>query len=115
VSCYDDPIANPGPGISGLLRGYSPDDLWYTAGPGVNFPGCTYQLTSGWSGWYFGVYQMLKDAPNISVEYAWGSPYSSGAPMAMCDGSVRIFPYSLSSSMIIALFTPNGGENVSVP
>jgi prepilin-type N-terminal cleavage/methylation domain-containing protein len=115
VSCYDDPIANPGPGIVGLLRAFSPDDLWYTAGPGVNFPGAQYQLTSGWASWYFGVYQVIQDAPNLSTEYAWGSPYDGGAPMGMCDGSVRSFPYTLSSAMIIALCTPLGGEEVPTP
>jgi prepilin-type N-terminal cleavage/methylation domain-containing protein len=41
----------------------------------------------------------------------WGSPFSSGVPFAMADGSVRWLSYSMSgTSTLLYLLTPNGGE-----
>ncbi len=38
-----------------------------------------------------GVYR--DSAVRLSSQDAWGAPFSGGCPFAMCDGSVRIWPY----------------------
>jgi prepilin-type N-terminal cleavage/methylation domain-containing protein len=42
----------------------------------------------------------------------WGSPLTEGALMAMCDGSVRLFPYYVSLANFL---TPTDGNPVSLP
>ena len=42
----------------------------------------------------------------------WGSPMADGALMAMCDGSVHMFPYSVSLANFL---TPDDGNAVEVP
>jgi prepilin-type N-terminal cleavage/methylation domain-containing protein len=41
---------------------------------------------------------IVKDAPGDPYGNDWGSPFVSGAPFVMCDGSVRLINYSLSGS-----------------
>jgi len=114
-ACNDDPITTPGPAVMGTLRGFGPDDVWWTAGTGVPFPGHKYNLASGWDSWYFYTFAVVKDAPNLDSWNRWGSPYSSGAPVALCDGSVRVLSYSTTKEVVLAICTPNGGETVSLP
>ncbi len=45
----------------------------------------------------------------------WGGPYPQGGLMAMGDGTVRMFAYSLSPQIFGDLLTPTGGENVMLP
>jgi prepilin-type N-terminal cleavage/methylation domain-containing protein/prepilin-type processing-associated H-X9-DG protein len=51
----------------------------------------------------------------VGVNYAnnWGSAHQGGGQFAFCDGSVRSLPYSISSTILEAMLTPNGGEVVS--
>jgi prepilin-type N-terminal cleavage/methylation domain-containing protein len=108
--CNDDPIANPGPGVMGTVRALSPDDVWWTAGSGVAFPGDTYHLAPGWDGWYFNTIAVVQDARDLDSWNRWGGPYSGGGLMGMADGSVRTIPYSTSPAIILMLSTPTGGE-----
>jgi hypothetical protein len=44
---------------------------------------------------------------------SWGGPFPQGGLMAMCDATVRMFPYSMQN--LGAFLTPTGGENVVLP
>jgi prepilin-type N-terminal cleavage/methylation domain-containing protein len=114
-SCNDDPIANPGPALMGTLRAFAPDDTWWTAGTGVAFPGNSYNLAPGWESWFFSSFAFVKDAPDLSSWNLWGGPYSGVGLMGMADGGVRSFSYSTSSTTVLQLCTPRGGEVVSLP
>lgn len=46
---------------------------------------------------------------------AWGSSFPQGGLMVMCDGTVRMFPYSLSGPMFGQFLTPVNGEIVTLP
>ncbi|MSU77347.1 MAG: DUF1559 domain-containing protein [Gemmataceae bacterium] len=64
---------------------------------------------------------MAPDA-NDAKPGEWGGPFSQGCLMAMCDGTVRMFPYTLVGGQIdyggraypfpavAGFLTPNGGE-----
>jgi prepilin-type N-terminal cleavage/methylation domain-containing protein len=115
-SCNDDPITSPGPAIMGTLRAFGPDDVWWVSGNGgTKFPGAVFPLQAGWDSWYYYTFAVVKDASGLDSWNRWGSPYSSGAPMAFCDGSVHILPYSTSNAVVLALCTPAGDEVVSPP
>ncbi len=45
----------------------------------------------------------------------WGGPYAQGALMGMGDGTVRMFPYSMSGAVFGAFLTPNNGEITTLP
>jgi prepilin-type N-terminal cleavage/methylation domain-containing protein len=118
---YDDPITASGPDEYGTMRGLCPDTTWYIAlpvGPADDplflIPGGTYRIRSDW-GWYKNLhFQIMHDAPDIdATNSAWGGPYASGALVAMADGSVRTLSYSTSSTVVLPLMTPNGGEPVN--
>jgi hypothetical protein len=114
-SCNDDPITNPGPGVMGTLRAIGPDDTWWTAGNSSDpVAGNSYTLAPGWVSWFPGTFAVVQDKRDLDSWNRWGSPYSGGAPIAMCDGGVRIFSYSTSPTIILALCTPNGGEVANV-
>jgi len=124
-NCNDDPITNPGPGVMGTLRAMGPDDTWWVAGNNTtpksatdpyatDIPGCTYRLQQGWT-WFEFTFQVVQDTKDLDSWNRWGSPYAGGAPIAMCDGSVRTFSYSTSSTVILQLCTPAGGEVVTLP
>jgi prepilin-type N-terminal cleavage/methylation domain-containing protein len=114
-SCNDDPITNAGPGIMGTLRAFGPDDVWWVAGNGVAFPGASYHLSPGWDAWYYYTFAIVQDVPNLDSWNRWGSPYSGGAPIALADASVRLFSYSTSNTVVLAMCTPNGGETFAMP
>lgn len=44
---------------------------------------------------------------------SWGGPFPGGGLMAMCDGTVRTFPYHTNN--LGQFLTPNGGENAFLP
>jgi hypothetical protein len=61
-----------------------------------------------------------------TASYAWGGPYSAGSLMSLCDGTVRMFPYSTYSGTSISatgvgtgafavFLTPTGGETGILP
>ena len=45
----------------------------------------------------------------------WGSPYSSGAPLGMYDGSVRMLPFDSTQFFLYQLLTPNAGDIYTGP
>jgi prepilin-type N-terminal cleavage/methylation domain-containing protein len=111
---YDDPITmadiwqNTGMGI---CRAQSQDTVFWIGGKATSpIPGTRFGFNSGWLGWYPSTFQFVQDAVDLDAYNRWGSPYSGGSPTAMADASVRIFSYSTSSQIVIALCTPTGGE-----
>jgi prepilin-type N-terminal cleavage/methylation domain-containing protein len=54
--------------------------------------------TGGYGGTNRNGVQILKDAIGVSFGDYWGSPFSSGCPFVMVDGSVRLVNYNFSSS-----------------
>jgi prepilin-type N-terminal cleavage/methylation domain-containing protein len=55
-------------------------------------------------------------ATNTTLKSAlrgWGGPYSQGALICMGDGTVRMFPYSVTN--LVQFMTPSGGETVTIP
>jgi type II secretory pathway pseudopilin PulG len=50
-----------------------------------------------------------KKAPDAG---SWGGPFAQGALFALCDGSVRMFPYTFND--LGAMLTPAGGEVVNI-
>jgi type II secretory pathway pseudopilin PulG len=55
---------------------------------------------------------LLPDRPGIPFQDNWGSGHVGGTQFLLADGSVRPIAYAVSSTMIRALLTPNGGEVV---
>lgn len=52
--------------------------------------------------------------PNLKTG-GWGGPYSQGALMGMGDGTVRLFPYSMSLQTFGEFLTPTGTETPVIP
>jgi prepilin-type N-terminal cleavage/methylation domain-containing protein len=115
-SCNDDPIANPGPAVMGTLRAFGPDDVWWVAGGGgTSFPGHQYLLAPGWDSWYYSTIAIVHDARDLDSWNRWGSPYSGSAPIAMADATVRMFAYSTSTKIVLAMCTPTAGDSFTMP
>ncbi len=58
---------------------------------------------------------IMKDTINDNYGNDWGSPFASGCPFVMCDGSVRMIAYSLSgSSAFNAAMYYNNGSTFSL-
>jgi prepilin-type N-terminal cleavage/methylation domain-containing protein len=53
-----------------------------------------------------------RDAPDLFSNDRWGSAHSSSAWFLFADGSVRRIPYETPQSVLAALMTPQGGEDV---
>jgi prepilin-type N-terminal cleavage/methylation domain-containing protein len=103
-----------GPDAYGSMRSFGPDTLWWFAvsSGGVSIPGQSFQAASWAAG--FGEYVIEQDAPNLGYLLgSWGAPYAGGALMGMCDGSVRTLSYATSSTTVVSLSTPNGGEVIA--
>jgi len=123
-SSCDNTITDPGNERNGTARAWGPDTTWYWAGTPSAFnaanpyqttiPGSTYSIVSG-RNWVYSIYGATQDKPDIDASNMFGSPYPSGAPILMCDGSVRILPYSTSYNVVIPMCTPNGGEQFTSP
>ena len=58
---------------------------------------------------------VLQDPPgDPSSQYNnWGSPFSSGAPFLMYDGSVHFFPFGYAN--LADFLTATGGETTQLP
>ena len=56
---------------------------------------------------------VIRDAVGIYYYNNWGSAHPSAALFVYADGSARPLSYSVSSSVVAALLTPDGGEVVS--
>jgi prepilin-type N-terminal cleavage/methylation domain-containing protein/prepilin-type processing-associated H-X9-DG protein len=74
---------------------------WYWDEPA--FIGCNVR-------WGTCVYQ---DKIGVPFPDNWGSAHPDSAPFAFADGSVRPIRYNTSSTLMQALLTPSGGEDVS--
>lgn len=61
-----------------------------------------------------GVMKMEQDGTGGNG-HKFGSPFPEGCLFVMCDGSVRMFPYSWSGAKLTEFFTSDGGETVNVP
>jgi prepilin-type processing-associated H-X9-DG protein/prepilin-type N-terminal cleavage/methylation domain-containing protein len=57
---------------------------------------------------------LMRDAPGIVLAtlHNWGSPHPGGAQFVFADGSVKQIDYTTSSSTLLGLLTPSGGETV---
>jgi prepilin-type N-terminal cleavage/methylation domain-containing protein len=64
---------------------------------------------------------VVAPAAGTMVGNGWGSPFATGGLMGMCDGTVRMFPYDMTSAyatggtQLGAFLTPTGGEIVNLP
>jgi len=56
---------------------------------------------------------IYQDNPGVPFENNWGSAHAVGAEFLFVDGSVRMLKHNLSSTLVKALLTPNGGEVTS--
>jgi type II secretory pathway pseudopilin PulG len=56
---------------------------------------------------------LSRDSDKAPTLGSWGGPFPQGCLMAMGDGVVRMFPYSLEN--LGAFLTPAGGEVVNLP
>jgi prepilin-type N-terminal cleavage/methylation domain-containing protein len=54
--------------------------------------------SGGYGGTGRGDVGIYKDVPGVPFGNQWGSPFTSGCPFVMCDGSVRLINYSLSGT-----------------
>jgi len=54
--------------------------------------------SGGYGGTGRGANLIRRDTKGIGQTDCWGSPFSSGCPFVMCDGSVRMINYSLSGT-----------------
>jgi len=57
----------------------------------------------------------LQGAVSDTSGQNWGGPFPQGGLMGMYDGTVRMFPYSMTVLQIGAFLTPSGGEVVTLP
>ena len=56
---------------------------------------------------------LQRDSDEVPAVGSWGGPFPQGCLMAMCDATVRIFPYTLGN--LGEFLTPQGGEVVNLP
>ena len=99
------------------------EGIGITGGDGAGVPKATSRLTGtfgrDWSSTVHGY--------NGCASGDWGSPFAQGALMAMCDGTVRMFSYSMGTTCaqvgstafgagnLLYLFQPMDGNSVSLP
>jgi prepilin-type N-terminal cleavage/methylation domain-containing protein/prepilin-type processing-associated H-X9-DG protein len=53
---------------------------------------------------------ILHDALGIRFQFHWGSAHDGGSQFLFADGSAHLIAYATSSTAVLALLTPNGGE-----
>ncbi len=56
--------------------------------------------------------QLHQDVWGLVSSYGWGSPHPSSAQVLFADGSVHRIPYETPLSIVAALMSPSGGEDV---
>jgi len=69
------------------------------AGPADNYDENIY--TGGSFGTGRGTALIKKDDKSGTAQNIWGSPFTSGCPFVMCDGSVRMIAYTQSGSVAV--------------
>jgi prepilin-type N-terminal cleavage/methylation domain-containing protein len=91
-------LAGAGGSSNFVLAGEkSMDPNFYNNNCSCNYDECIY--TGGCFGTGRGTNVMIKDAPgNGGMNNYWGSPFPSGVPFCMGDGSVRIIAYPFSGT-----------------
>jgi prepilin-type N-terminal cleavage/methylation domain-containing protein len=116
-------------GCWGLMRGQTPDNISWFAGPQYTpalgalplssyIPGNAFTINSGDTSWYIDTFQIIQDQPYImgsGTFNRWGGPYAGGGLFAMADGSVHMAAYSTPNTIVIAMCTPQGGEPYTPP
>ncbi len=111
---WDESIGMGGQG--GVVRGPMPwmcDDKTLCDGNGMPKP---YPSAGGY--WYERSTRLVQDPPGDDADKiaaSFGGPYGSGVLFGMGDGSVRSLSYSTDKVTMTSLFTPNGGEVISIP
>jgi prepilin-type N-terminal cleavage/methylation domain-containing protein len=78
-----------------LMGEKSMDPGSYNNTASANWDECIY--SGGYGGTCRSNNAIVKDSPGQSTNN-WGSPFDSGSPFLMCDGSVRMIGYTLSGS-----------------
>jgi len=79
-----------------LVGEKSIDPGMYSNTSSSNWDECIY--SGGYGGTGRGDVNIIRDAPNNGGNSNnWGSPFESGCPFLMCDGSVRMIRYELSN------------------
>jgi len=118
-SGWDNPITDPGPDDYGCLRSYDQDTTWWMAGdvrsttdPLQTMPGSEFGLSSGFAGFWYQTFQVVRDSLDLDAQNRWGSPYSGGGLFGMADGSVRTLKHGTDYRILVPLATPNGGEPI---
>jgi hypothetical protein len=72
-------------------------------------------FTGGSNGTSRVVSEMSRDGPKINFKDNWGSPHEDTVHFLFADGTVRGISYTVGSTTMLALMTPNGGEVVTPP
>ena len=111
---YDDPITMADIWYDtgmGICRAQGPDTVFWIAGTAPSPVPGTFGMQSSWVFWFPFTFEVVKDAPDLDAYNRWGSPYGA-APIAFADGHVQSIGYSIANNVVIALCTPNGGENL---
>lgn len=90
------------------------------AGSSNIFQGGTQGTMRGGPKWVKGTapkVSLQRDSATPAVLEAggWGGPYSQGALMCFCDGTVRMIPYNTPADVFGAYLTPTGQEEVQLP
>jgi prepilin-type N-terminal cleavage/methylation domain-containing protein len=62
-----------------------------------------------------GAPNLTFDAPGINYKDNWGSAHPAGVHFLFGDASVHLLRFDTEPSLVTALLTPDGEENVSVP
>ena len=58
---------------------------------------------------------LQPDGPNINYKDNWGSAHPGGVQYLFGDGTVRLLNFEISSTVLTALMTPDGGEEETPP
>lgn len=53
---------------------------------------------------------VFQDVIGVNFSHNWGAAHPGGAQFIFGDGSVRLLSYDISTGLLMALMTPNGGE-----
>jgi prepilin-type N-terminal cleavage/methylation domain-containing protein len=118
IQGWDNPITDNGPDDYGCTRSYAQDTTFWLAGdvrPAdqvQGIPGSEYGLGSGFVGFWYKTFEMVRDTIDLDAQNRWGSPYSGGGLLGMADGSVRSMRHGTDYRILIPLATPNGGETI---
>jgi type II secretory pathway pseudopilin PulG len=90
------------------------DDAKVTLSSNIFMGGTTGTMRSGKAGEANpGGVTLARDSDEAPGIGSWGGPFARGGLMAMCDGTVHMFPYGFNN--FDAVLTPDGAEVVQLP